>query len=130
MKTMVMISGVAVCLLGVAHAAASPCSDRIGVLEPQVKEKAAAAISASGGGQGVAASRQARAIQDDEKSAGHAEKADQGLMETEAAGEGGNDILEAQVALTRAKQLDADGDDKGCQEALAEVERKLTPSGE
>lgn len=130
MKTMVMISGVAVCLLWAAQAVASPCSDRIISVEKKVKEKAEAAMSASGGGQGVSASRQARAIQDDEKTQDQARSADEDLMRTEAAGEGGNDILEAQVALTRAKQLDADGDDKGCQEALAEVERKLSPPEE
>lgn len=128
MKASILFGSAAVYLSGVCLAVASPCSDRFTAIEAKIKQKSEAAISASSGGKGVAASREARAMQDvdkppqpfqsEQKAAEDQEKAD-------AAGDAGDNVLQAQVALRRARQMDAEGNIQGCQEALAEAETKL-----
>jgi hypothetical protein len=110
---------------------ASPCGDAIRTLEPRVDEAVSKSAALSSGGQGVAASREAQAMQA-EKSPNPPGTAVQKLPEhdvgaTSAATPlaGGDNAMKARAALSRAQALDREGNASGCATAVEEVRREL-----
>src|SRR4051812_3615534 len=119
------------CLLGTIPASASPCGDAIRTLEPRVDAAISQSVALSSGGQGVAASREAQAMQADKRPAPTASSpqklAEHDVGATAAATPlaGGDKALKARAALGRAQAMDREGDASGCAMALEEVRREL-----
>jgi hypothetical protein len=114
---------------------ASPCTDQIDALDRRLDEAARAAASASSGGQGVAAAREAQAMEAKNEnrpvspppavpfqSAGQETQATQRAAE---AGGGGDRVMQAKATLNRARTLDGQGNGQGCMEAVNEARRQL-----
>jgi hypothetical protein len=112
----------------------SPCGDEIQALEARVDAAAADTAALSSGGQGVAASREAQAMQAErgqtqpgtpvQKLPEH----DVGATAAATPLAGGDKALKARAALNRARALDQQGNAAGCSEAVAEVKRELGPT--
>ena len=117
-----------------APAFASPCEDQIRLLEARVGDAASRAGALSGGGEAVAASRQAQAMQAEARPqapAGAAQKLpehDIGATAAVTPLAGGDKAMKAKAALERARNLDRQGNAAGCAEALAEASRELGPA--
>jgi hypothetical protein len=112
-------------------ALASPCGDGIRMLEARVDDAASRTAALSGGGQGVAASRQAQA-QQAEAQGQSTNSAVQKLPEHDVAATsavtplaGGDKALKAKAALERARVLDREGRATDCAAALEEARREL-----
>jgi hypothetical protein len=113
---------------------ATPCGDAIRALEPRVDEALAKSAALSSGGQGVAASREAQAIQADKNplpSGSSAQKLpehDAGATAAATPLAGGDRALKARAALGRAQALDREGNAPGCTAAVEEARRELGPA--
>ena len=131
------VAGAFCALLAVAGpASASPCGDQIGALDARLNDTAATAAAASSGGQGVAAAREAQAMEarDENRPAGAPAvpfqsegREAQATQRAAEAGGGGDRVMQAKATLNRARTLDAQGDGAGCMEAVAEAERRSAP---
>ena len=112
-------------------ALATPCGDQIRALEPRVDEVVARSASLSSGGQAVAASREAQAMQTEsgQKEPGapvqKLPEHDAGATAAMTPLAGGDKSIKARAALGRAQALDRDGDAAGCQAAVEEVRREI-----
>ena len=115
-------------------ALASPCEDQIRALEARIDDASSKAAALSGGGQGVAASRQAQAMQADaqrQASGGAVQKLPEHDVKATSAVTplaGGDRPMKAKAALDRARGLDREGNAAGCSEAVAEARRELGPA--
>ena len=121
-------------VLTTASAFASPCSEQITSMEARLNEAAEASVSTSSGGQGVAAAREAQAMQaaDTNKpvpapippyQADNREA--QATQRAAQAGGGGDKVMQAKATLNRARTLDQQGDGAACLEAVSEARRQL-----
>ncbi len=125
----------ALCALAAGSAWASPCTDQVDALERRLNETATTAASASSGGQGVAAAREAQAMEarNENRPVGpppavpfQAEgRETQATQRAAEAGGGGDRVMQAKATLNRARILDAQGDGAGCMEAVAEARRQF-----
>ena len=129
----VLVAGVLGGLLA-TPALSSPCEDAIRALEAQVDDAASKSAALSSGGQGVAASREAQAMQAEsgQKPPGAPV---QKLPEHDAAATaaatplaGGDKAMRARAALNRARVLDREGNAGGCNDAVAEAKREIGPA--
>jgi hypothetical protein len=121
--------------LAAAPVFASPCTDQIDALERRLDETAAAAGSASSGGQAVAAARQGQAMEArdrGDRSAGapavpfqSENREAQATQRATEAGGGGDRVMQGKATLNRARSLDAQGDGAGCMQAVEEVRRQI-----
>ncbi len=131
-------AGALVCALLAAAgsaASASPCTDQIGALEARLNDTGATAAAASSGGQGVAAAREAQAMEarDQNRPVGpspavpfQAEGREaQATQRAAEAGGGGDRVIQAKATLNRARTLDAQGNNQGCMEAVEEARRQI-----
>jgi hypothetical protein len=127
-------AAIALILLAAAPAAAGPCTEEIARLDGQLQERARAAISTSTGSKEVAAARESRAVEARDRDVpvtaiptapapGTPEAS--ATAEAADAGAGGDRIMSAKATLNRARALDRDGDERGCNDALAEARRQL-----
>jgi hypothetical protein len=126
-----LLLAVGLCISVATPALASSCGDAIRALEPRVDEATSQSVALSSGGQGVAASRESQAMQA-EKSAPPAGGSPQKLPEHDVGATaaatplaGGDKVLKARAALSRAQAMDREGDASGCAMALEEVRREL-----
>ncbi len=113
---------------------ASPCTDQIDALERRLNDTASTAAAASSGGQGVAAAREAQAMQSPDgnrppgapavpfQAEGREAQATQRAAE---AGGGGDRVMQAKATLNRARSFDAQGNGQGCMEAVEEARRQI-----
>jgi hypothetical protein len=115
-------------------ALATPCGDAVRALEPRVDEALSKSAALSSGGQGVAASREAQAMQAD-KSPPSPGSAVQKLPEHDAGATaaatplaGGDNAMKARAALGRAQAQDREGNAAGCSAAVEEARRELGPA--
>ena len=124
----------ALCALVAGPASASPCTDQIAGLEARLNDSAETAVSASSGGQGVAAAREGQAMQARDQNRPVGEPAapfqneareTQATQRAAAAGGGGDRIMQAKAQLNRARALDQQGNGTGCMEAVAEARKQL-----
>src|SRR5215213_7263550 len=133
MRYFVMIAVSSLLTIAAVPALASPCEDQIRALEARVDDASSRAAALSGGGQGVAASRESQAMQAD------AQKSPSGTVQrlpehdvkaTSAVTPlaGGDKPMKAKTALDRARTLDWEGNATGCSEAVAEARRELGPA--
>jgi hypothetical protein len=112
-------------------ALASPCSDGIRMLEVRVDDASSRTAALSGGGQGVAASRQAQALQAEAQGQATSSSVqklpehDVGATSAVTPFAGGDKALKAKAALERARALDRDGKASDCATALEEARREL-----
>ena len=129
-----LAAGVFCALFAGTAATASPCTDQIAPLDARLSEVGRAAVSASSGGQGVAAAREAQAMEarDQGEKAGQpavpfqAESQErQATQRATEAGGGGDRVMQARATLNRARTLDAQGNSAGCMEAVAEAKREI-----
>ncbi len=118
------------CVHHAGPALASPCSDGIQALETRLDRQEEAAISTSSPGQGVAGAREGQAMEaargnppDPVPAAPFQDRGREAkaVGEATAAGGGGDQVMQAKVAINRARTADARGDAAACQEALAEA---------
>lgn len=113
---------------------ASPCGDAIRALEPRVDEALSRSAALSSGGQGVAASREAQAMQAEKNppSPGSpVQKLPEHDTQATAAATplaGGDNAVKARAALSQAQTLDREGNAAGCSAAVEEARRKLGPA--
>lgn len=114
-------------------ALSTPCGDAIRALEGRVDDAVSKSQALSSGGQGVAASREAQAMQTEsgQKPPGAPV---QKLPEHDVAATaavtplaGGDKAMKARAALNRARALDREGNAAGCNDAVAEAGRELGP---
>jgi len=114
-----------------ASALASPCGDAIRALEPRVEEALSKSAALSSGGQGVAASREAQAMQAEEQptvpgtSVQKLPEHDVGATAAVTPLAGGDNALRARAALGRAQALDREGKATDCSIAVEEARREL-----
>ncbi len=114
---------------------ASPCTDQIDALERRLNDTASTAAAASSGGQGVAAAREAQAMEARDENRpispppavpfqaeGREAQATQRAAE---AGGGGDRVMQAKATLNRARSFDAQGNGQGCMEAVEEARRQI-----
>ena len=113
---------------------ASPCTDQIDALERRLNDTASTAAAASSGGQGVAAAREAQAMQSPDgnrptgapavpfQAEGREAQATQRAAE---AGGGGDRVMQAKATLNRARSFDAQGNGQSCMEAVEEARRQI-----
>jgi len=112
---------------------ASPCGDAIRALEPRVDEAVSRSAALSSGGQGVAASREAQAMEADKNpppsgtSAQKLPEHDVGATAAVTPLAGGDNALKARAALSRAQAFDREGNASGCSSAVEEARRELGP---
>ena len=114
-------------------ALASPCEDDIRALDARVNDAASRSAALSGGGEGVAASRQAQAMQAEAQrpTGAPAQKLPEHDVNATAAVTplaGGDRPLKAKAALDRARTFERDGNAAACGEAVAEARRELGPA--
>ena len=108
-------------------ALAHDCADRIDEFEQLLDVAADHSISASSGGQGVAAAREAQSMQNTDEAledpVPYQEEPEEAVEVEEAddAGEGGEQIIEARTSLQNARELAESGDEDACVKALQEV---------
>ena len=121
------------CLFVARPALATPCGDAIRALEPRVEEAMSKSAALSSGGQGVAASREAQAMQA-EKNPPPPGSPVQKLPEHDAGATaaavplaGGDNAVRARAALSRAQTLDREGKVPDCSTAVEEARRELGP---
>ena len=119
--------------LALTPAWSSPCGDQIRTLEPQVDEAVSRSAALSSGGQGVAASREAQAMQAErgQKTSSPVQALPEHDVNATAAAKplaGGDRAINARAALSRAQALDRDGDAAGCMSAVEQVRRELAPA--
>lgn len=113
---------------------ASPCGDAIRALEPRVDEAVSKSAALSSGGQGVAASREAQAMQADKQptppgtSMQKLPEHDVGATAAAAPLAGGDKAMRARAALNRAQTLDREGNASGCSAAVDEARGELGPA--
>ena len=121
-------------VLTAASAFASPCGEQLNSLEARLNQAAEAAVSTSSGGQGVAAAREAQAMQAPDTNKPipapippyQAENREvQATQRAAQAGGGGDRVMQAKATLNRARTLDQQGDGAACLEAVAEARRQL-----
>jgi len=110
---------------------ASPCEDDIRALDARVNDASSRSAALSGGGEGVAASRQAQAMQADAKAPPRGQPA-QKLPEHDVNATsavtplgGGDKPMMAKAALDRARTFERDGNAAACAEAVGEARREL-----
>ena len=134
MPRKLLAAGGALCVLAAGPVLASPCTDQIGALEVRLNDTGASAAAASSGGQGVAAAREAQAMEarDENRPAGapavpfQAEGREaQATQRATEAGGGGDRVMQAKATLNRARSLDALGDGQACMEAVEEAKRQI-----
>jgi hypothetical protein len=119
------VTAIALLLAGPAHA--YTCAERIADLERLLDVAASQAISASSGGQAVAGAREAQAMAEsdeaDEAPLPFQDEADEtaAIEETDAAGDGGEEVIEARTALQSARDLAESGDEDACLKAVDNV---------
>ena len=116
-------------------ASASPCTDQIGALEARLNETGSAAAAASSGGQGVAAAREAQAMEARNENRPvepppavpfQSERREaQATQRAAEAGAGGDRVMQAKATLNRARSFDAQGNAQACMEAVAEARRQF-----
>jgi hypothetical protein len=129
-----LIAAGALAMLAAGPAFASPCEDDIRALDARVNDASSKSAALSGGGEGVAASRQAQAMAADAKAppAGQtAQKLPEHDVNATAAVTplaGGDKPMRAKAALDRARTFDRDGNAAGCADAVAEARRELGPA--
>jgi hypothetical protein len=134
MKQRILTAVVVSNLFIAGPALATPCGDAIRALEPRVDEAMSKSAALSSGGQGVAASREAQAMQAENNPAppaGSVQKLpEHGVGATAAATPlaGGDNALKARAALNRAQALDREGKASDCSAAVEEARRELGPS--
>jgi hypothetical protein len=110
---------------------ATPCGDEIRALEPRVDEAMSKSAALSSGGQGVAASREAQAMQAEKSppppGAPAQKLPEHGVGATAAATPlaGGDNAVKARAALNRAQAQDREGDASGCSASVEEARREL-----
>lgn len=115
----------AIFLAGPAHA--YQCAERIDDFERLLDVAASQSISASSGGQAVAGAREAQAMAaSDEASDDPVPFQDESeetaaVEEAEAAGDGGERVIEARTALQGARELAESGDEDACRKAVDDV---------
>ena len=120
--------------LFVTPALGSSCEDAIRALEVQINDAASKSAALSSGGQGVAASREAQAMQAEsgQKPPGApVQKLPEHDVAATAAATplaGGDKAMKARAALERARVLDREGNANGCNDAVAEARRELGPA--
>ena len=130
-RFVLLVMSVFVTLLSTVPLSASPCEDQIRLLEARVSDAASRASALSGGGEAVAASRQAQAMQAKSRPqppAGAVQKLpehDIGATAAVTPLAGGDKAMRAKAALERARNFDRQGNGAGCAEALAEASREL-----
>ncbi len=119
-------------------ALASPCLDRISALDKRLDEAAQTSASTSSGGQGVAASRESKAMQSrnenepatETKVPPFQDQAKEAQTTRRAADEahgGGDGVMQARAVLNEARALEQKGDSAGCLAKIADAERRLSP---
>lgn len=129
-----LLTASALATLLAVPALASPCEDQIRALEARIDDASSKAAALSGGGEGVAASRQAQAMQADaqrQAPGGAAQKLPEHDVKATSAVTplaGGDRPMKAKAALDRARTLDREGNATGCSEAVAEARRELGPA--
>jgi hypothetical protein len=128
-----LVAGVLL-VLSPAPVAASSCAKEIAALNHRIKDMATLAISISTASKEVAAAREAKAIEAREMgrrepsppSAPAVEGPEvEALKQAEAAGAGGDRVMQAEALLHRAQALEQEGNSVGCMEAVAEAKRRL-----
>jgi hypothetical protein len=112
---------------------ASPCGDAIRALEPRVDDAMSKSVALSSGGQGVAASREAQAMQAENNppASGSVQKLPEHDAKATAAATplaGGDNAVKARAALSRAQAQDREGDAIGCSASVEEARRELGPA--
>jgi hypothetical protein len=113
---------------------ASSCGDAIRALEPRVDEALSKSAALSSGGQGVAASREAQAMQAEKNPpspGSSAQKLPEHDTRATAAATplaGGDHAVKARAALGRAQAEDREGNAAGCSAAVEEARRELGPA--
>ena len=128
-----LVQGMLAALLS-SPACSSPCGDEIQAFEARVDAAAADTAALSSGGQGVAASREAQAMQAESRQTRPGTPVqklpehDVGATAAATPLAGGDKALKARAALNRARTLDQQGNAAGCSEAVAEVKRELGPA--
>ena len=132
MRYSVMIAMSALLTIAAVPALASACEDQIRALEARVDDASSRAAALSGGGQGVAASRESQAMQADAQKSpsGTAQRLPEHDVKATSAVTplaGGDKPMKAKAALERARALDREGNAAGCAEALADATRELGP---
>ncbi len=132
MRYSVMTAVSALLTIAAVPALASACEDQIRALEARVDDASTRAAALSGGGQGVAASRQSQAIEADAHKSPSGTV--QGLPEHDVKATsavtplaGGDKPMKARAALERARALDREGNAAACAEAVADATRELGP---
>ena len=136
-KLLLAVGAGAFCALAAAGpgASASPCTDQIGALEARLNETGSAAAAASSGGQGVAAAREAQAMEARNENRPvepppavpfQSERREaQATQRAAEAGAGGDRVMQAKATLNRARSFDAQGNAQACMEAVAEARRQF-----
>jgi hypothetical protein len=133
MRHAMLIAAGALATLVTVPAFAS-CQDDIRALDARVNDASSRSAALSGGGEGVAASRQSQAMEADAKApaAGQpAQKLPEHDVNATAAVTplgGGDKPMRAKAALDRARTFDRDGNAAGCADAVAEARRELGPA--
>ena len=111
-------------------ALAHDCLERVGEIEGLLDAASERAISASSGGQAVAAARQAEVVEGDEEGEGpeepvvpFQEEAEEAIAVEEAdeAANAGERVIEARAALQDARELAQGGDEQACLDALDDM---------
>lgn len=137
---MFAFSGAAWLVAGGAFAGS--CEERLAALEVRLDEAAKLSISASSGGQGVASSREAQAMEVVEESdevvepvVPYQEDDEEGeaVERAEEAGEGGDLVMQARALAEEARASAEEGNDAACEEALsdaAELLNEVRPASE
>ncbi len=134
-RKLLATAGALSALAAAGPAFASPCTDQIDALERRLNDTAGTAAAASSGGQGVAAAREAQAMEARDQnrpvspppavpfqSEGREAQATQRAAE---AGGGGDRVMQAKATLNRARSFDAQGNGQGCMEAVEEARRQI-----
>ncbi|NDV89415.1 hypothetical protein GTW51_22455 [Aurantimonas aggregata] len=127
MQRIKLFTAAAAAILLAGPAQAYQCAERIDDLERLLDAAASQAISASSGGQAVAGAREAQAMaESDEASEDPVPFQDEpeeteAVEEAEAAGDGGEEVIEARTALQGARELAKSGDEDACLKAVDDV---------
>ncbi|MBL6455397.1 hypothetical protein JMJ55_08695 [Belnapia sp. T6] len=116
-------------------ALASPCTDQADALDRQLSGTADAAVSASSGGQGVAAARESQAVQPPPGNqpappSGPFQSPPREAQATQRAadaGAAGDRVVQAKATVNRARELAGRGDEAACLGAIAEARRQMGP---
>jgi hypothetical protein len=136
MNSLVLIQIAGAFFLATSAAAwASPCTERMDALEARIRAAAETTASVSSGGQGVAAAREAQAMQSRKQGKSIAPSSvppfqdnAQEAHTTRRAAEvgGGEQAMQALAMINRARVLYQQGDSPACLEAIGQVEGLLS----